>query len=66
MNLTVADEDGGVNILNIGMLVFGRNGTKPTRGGHGGVGGLGGHAGMVFFMGLQQQPDFSIFDKPGK
>lgn len=70
MNDTLHDEDEGTFMIITGISVFGRNGTKPERGGHGGVGGLGGNAGKVFIAGFQQfgakESNFLIFNKTGK
>lgn len=65
MNETVSDADAGENIIFSGVAVFGRNGTKPTRGGHGGVGGLGGYAGKIFIAGLGNTPNFTVFNETG-
>lgn len=65
-NETTSDEDSGILHVNVMLQVYGRNGTYPRRGGHGGVGGLGGHAGKVFIVGLQQEHNFTIYNKTGK
>lgn len=65
MNKTENDEENDVYVMNIAYTVFGRNGTEPRRGGHGGVGGIGGYPGKVFIVGLQQRPNFTIFNETG-
>lgn len=65
-NQTVEIDDTDITKIYIGFDVFGRNGTIPTRGGNGGIGGFGGHAGQVIVVGLQQDPEFAIFNKSGR
>lgn len=39
--------------------------SNPSSGGDGGAGGIGGYAGIVHAIGLEQIPNFSIFNKQG-
>lgn len=39
--------------------------SNPNSGGDGGAGGIGGNAGIVYAIGLEQIPNFSIFNKQG-
>lgn len=41
------------------------NQSVPGAGGDGGAGGIGGYAGIVHAIGLQQMPNFSIFNNQG-